>query len=155
MTGTNYQKLISMFTGELDKIHTSVNDVSNSHHVDSARGTSLDNIGTLLDYKRVVGELDDNYRDGITNIININSAAGTKPAITTFLANYLRIDETEIEIREETPNYIQVQLHTDFASREAEIRLLVQRFIASGVHVKIIFGGVYWDTATWDNDTWG
>lgn len=155
MTGTNYQKLVAIFATELEDLYSTVRDVKTSHKVETSRGTSLDNIGALLDYNRVIDELDADYRKGITTLISINSAAGTKPAIKTFLANYLRTSESEIDIREDAPNYIQIQLHTDFSPREPEVRLLVQRFIAAGVHVKIVFGGVYWDTATWDNDKWG
>lgn len=155
MTGTNHQKFISTLASELDEFYQAARDVWDARSVNSARGASLDNVGAILDYERVVGELDLDYRNGIKNLISINSAAGTKPAIKSFVSNYLRISEDDIVIKEETPNYIQIQLHTDFAPQETEIRQLVQRFIAAGVHVKIVFGGVYWDDAVWDQDLWG
>lgn len=154
MTGTNYQKLISIFGREFDDFYTAMVSIQDTRDIDRARTASLDNIGALFDYNRIGDEPDANYRQSLKNMIALNAAVGTKPIIRQFLANYLRIDESAIVLREETPNYIIVQLDWSFEEREVEIKRFVQRFIAAGIHVEIHFGGSYWDVDDWDDAQW-
>lgn len=154
MTGTNYQKFINIFSPEFDALYAAILAIKGAIQINSARGQSLDNIGSLLDYDRTVNELDSNYRDGVKNIIKLNTTAGTKPAIKQFLSQYLRISESSIQIKEETPKEITIQLPPELASQEDEIRKIAQRFIVAGVHANFVFAASYWDNTTWDNTEW-
>jgi len=151
MTGTNYQKVLNIISPELDELYIAIRDIRNAIHVHTARGTSLDNIGVLLDFERIISETDESYKDRLINIININTIAGTKAAIAKLLSNYLRIEESEIIILETVPNYIVIQLPPDCETYDMDIKDIVYRSVASGVYVGLYYSGQYWDNAKWDH----
>jgi len=157
MTGTNYQKVLNIITPELDELYVAIQDIKKAIHVYTARGTSLDNIGILLDYNRVINETDASYRDGLIDIININTIAGTKESIVELLASYLHIDTTDIIIQETTPNYLVIQLPAEFESRDMDIKDIIYRSVAAGIYIGIYYSGQYWDSVKWDTDgdEWG
>jgi len=150
MTGTNYQKVLNIISPELDELYVTLGEIQNAIHVYTARGNSLNNIGILLDFERSINETDLSYRDRLINIININTIAGTKIAIRKLLANYLRIDESEIIIQETIPNYIIIQLPPETELYNMDIHDMVYRSVAAGVYVSLQYSGVYWDDAMWD-----
>ena len=152
MTGTNYQKTLNIITPELDELYIAIREIQNAIHVYTARGESLDNIGVLLDFERFINETDLSYRDRLINIININTIAGTKIAIRKLLANYLRINESEVIIQETIPNYIIIQLPPEFEIYDMDIHDIVYRSIAAGVYASLQYSGVYWDDAVWDTE---
>ncbi|MFA6887197.1 MAG: hypothetical protein WCQ65_09545 [Fermentimonas sp.] len=151
MTGTNYQKVLNIITPELDELYTAITDVKKAIHVYTARGMSLDNIGVLLDFERSINETDESYRNGLINTININTIAGTKTAIRQLLSNYLRIEESEVIVRETVPNYIIVQLPPEFEIYDLDIKDIIYRSVSAGVYVGIYYSGTYWDDAKWDS----
>jgi len=151
MTGTNYQKVLNIISPELDDLYVAIKEIQNAIHVYTARSTSLDNIGVLLDFKRSISEIDESYRDRLINIININTIAGTKTAIKQLLSNYLRIDESKIIISETVPNYIIIQLPSEFEIYSMEIQDIIYRSVAAGVYVSLHYSGQYWDDAMWDD----
>lgn len=157
MTGTNYQKLLNVFTPELDELYVATQDILKAIHIYTARGEPLDNIGVLLDYERNINEIDESYRNSLIDMININTIAGTKESIIKLLTSYLRIDETDVIIQETTPNYLVIQLPAEFEIRDMDIKALIYRSIAAGVYVGVYYSGQYWDSVVWDDteSEWG
>lgn len=151
MTGTNYQKLLKIISPELDELYIALRDIELAAHVFTARGTSLDNIGVLLDFKRSVSESDEIYRARLINIININVIAGTNVSIQKLLSNYLRMDENNVIVRETAPNYIIIQLPPEYEIKDMDIKDMIYRSVSAGIYVGIYYSGNYWDESTWDN----
>lgn len=157
MVGTNYQKVLSIISPEIDELYMTIRSIENATHIFSSRGISLDSIGKFLDFYRTGIESDNVYREKLMNIININSIAGTKSAIKKLLINYLSINESDIQIRETTPNYIIINLPEDCESKDMDIRDMVYRSVAAGIYIGIHYTGNYWDEGTWDDSEagWG
>jgi hypothetical protein len=157
MTGTNYQKLLNVITPELDELYVTIQDIKKAIHVYSARGSSLNNIGVLLDYERNINEIDQSYRNSLIDIININTIAGTKESIRKLISSYLHIDENEIIIQETTPNYLVIQLPSEFEVRDMDLKDLIYRSVAAGIYIGIYYSGQYWDAVKWDTEDseWG
>ena len=154
MTGTNYQKLIKVFGEEFAEFYSELGRIKSARYIMTARAKQLDNIGALFGYSRIGDESDADYRIGLLSVIGMAGAVGTRPVIKQFLANYLRINESEILLKEEEPNFLIVQLNTDFSDRATEIRQFVEKLTAAGVYMEVHFGGSYWDVDTWDNSDW-
>lgn len=157
MTGTNYQKLLNVITPELDELHVVYRDIKVAFQVMNARGQSLDNIGVLLDYERIVDFSDTAYREQLINVIYINAIAGTKDAIKKLLANYLQLSDSYVIIQETRPNYIVVWLPKECESKDKDLQKLVHRAVAAGVYVGFYYNINYWDVSEWDaeNSIWG
>jgi len=157
MTGTNYQKVLNIISPELDELYITIRDIENATHIFTAKGISLDNIGSFLDFLRTGTEPDNIYREKLMNIIDINSIAGTKSAIKKLLINYLSINEADIQIHETTPNYIVIRLPEEYESRDMDIRDMLYRSVAAGIYVGIHYTGNYWDEGVWDDSEagWG
>lgn len=152
MTGTNYQKLLNVITPELDEIYVAIRDIQIAYQVETTRGKSLDNIGVMLDFKRIVTESDESYRERLRNIIYINTIAGTRSAIKKLLSNFLRIPETYVIIQESEPNYITVWLPLEYEFKDKDIQDMVRRSIAAGIYVSFRYASNYWDVSEWDTD---
>lgn len=150
MTGTNYQKLLKVFTPELDELSIVIRDIKNAYQIDLARGSALDKIGVLLNFRRSFGESDEVYRERLREIIYINTIVGTRTAIQELLANYLRIEQHNVKIIEDIPNFIIVQLPPECQVYEADIERIVMKSVAAGVKVSLEFSGTYWDQSLWD-----
>ncbi len=157
MSGTNYQKVLSIISPEFEELYMTILKIDNATHIFNSRGISLDNIGKFLDFNRTGTESDNKYRAKLMNVIDINSIAGTKVSIKKLLINYLSINEADIQIRETTPNYIVVRLPEEYESRDMDIREMLYRSVAAGVYVGIHYTGNYWDEDVWDGETtdWG
>lgn len=157
MTGTNYQKVLSIISPELDSLYITIRNIENSTHIFKSKGISLDNIGHFLDFSRTGTESDNIYREKLMNIIDINSIAGTKAAIKKLLINYLSINEPDIQIHETAPNYIIIRLPEEYEVRDMDIRAMLYRSVAAGIYVGIHYTGNYWDEGVWDDSEsgWG
>ena len=157
MSGTNYQKVLSIISPELDELYINIKRIEDSTHIFTSRGISLDAIGNFLDFYRTGTESDNVYREKLMNVIEINSIAGTKAAIKRLLVNYLSINESEIQIRETTPNYIIVRLPEEYEIKDMDIKDILYKSVAAGIYVGIHYTGNYWDEGTWDDPDagWG
>jgi hypothetical protein len=150
MTGTNYQKLLNVVTPELDEIYVAIRDIAIAYQVDRARGKSLENIGSMLDFPRTVGDSDTIYRERLKNLIYINTIAGTKLAIRKLLSTYLLLPLTQIIIQETNPNYLIIWLPPECEVHDKELRELVHRSVAAGIYVGFYYAVNYWDVSEWD-----
>jgi predicted TIM-barrel fold metal-dependent hydrolase len=158
MVGTNFQKLIGIFTPEFDEIYTAIRDLKNCYRIDLAKGKSLDKIGIFLEFNRAFNEYDVDYRNHLYDVVHVNSITGTKYAIRELLSDYLRVDISGVQIFELAPNKIIVQCPPSTESREQELYPILERCVAAGVVVYLEFSGTYWDQdCPWDDikSIWG
>ena len=157
MVGTNYQKVLNIVSPEFDELFIAIRDIEKATHIFTSRGISLDKIGNFLDFYRTGTEADNVYREKLMNVIDINSIAGTKDAIKKLLINYLSLNESDIQIRETTPNYIIIRLPEECEPKDMDIKEILYRAVAAGIYVGIHYTGNYWDEDMWDNPEagWG
>jgi hypothetical protein len=157
VVGTNYQKVLSIISPELDELYIAIKNIERDTHIFTARGISLDKIGDFLDFYRTGTESDNIYRNKLMNVIDINSIAGTKSSIKKLLINYLTLNESDVQIRETTPNYIIIRLPEEYEPRDMDIRDMLYRSVAAGIYVGVHYTGNYWDEGTWDDSEagWG
>lgn len=152
MTGTNYQKFLDVITPELDEIYIAIRDIALAFQVERARGQSLENIGSLLDFDRTVGTSDNNYRERLKNVIFVNTIAGTKLAIRKLLSTYLAIPIGQVLIQEKKANYIIIWLPPACEIYDTELQELVRRSIAAGIYISFYYAVNYWDVSEWDTE---
>lgn len=102
---TNLQKLIDVFTEELDELESVFHQLLVERNVTNAVGNQLDIIGEIVGQARE-GRTDDEYRTAIRFKIAINTANSTEPSITS--AAKLLLNFTEVSIQETFPAALEI-----------------------------------------------
>jgi|Deesub1362B_J571_1020462.scaffolds.fasta_scaffold00415_2 hypothetical protein len=154
-TSNNY-KFLKVFADELAEIEQLLEDIKNSHFVDTATGINLDRIGALVGEKREYDN-DEDYRARIKTKYSRLIADGTKSAIR-FALSTLGIDPNRIEFIEEFPNqpaHFTLRVPTDYGDKELLIVEIVDRTKGAGISWQIWWLGSKWDEGKWDEGVWG
>ncbi|MCK5217566.1 MAG: hypothetical protein KAJ93_07240 [Methanosarcinales archaeon] len=99
-TSNNY-KLLSIFADEYDEIETTISDIKSAHFVDSATGTSLDNLGILLQTFRETAETDAHYRIRLKTMWARYIGSGTIQDVLDIVAAMLAVETNRIEVIED------------------------------------------------------
>lgn len=148
----NYQKIFSAISSEVDDFIYDLYAVKYSYMVKTARGNHLDKIGSFVKYPRPFNLNDTAYRRLLLKAMLLNTGAGTKDAIYSFLTSYLNTDN--IDIWEPKVGTVTIVLDKIFEPRAEEIRTELQQLVACGIRIDILFGETYWNEAYWDDSLW-
>lgn len=145
----NNYKLLSIFTEQFEKLHTTINRVGEWRDIDNAEGTTLDDIGTNVNQPR--GRANDEvYRILLKSKIARNLSDGTINTIIRVIATALSVPKNQIKIQE--------KWHDEYEPEAAAIKLIemplakineagmdprhfvaiVQKTVAGGVKVEAV-----------------
>ena len=148
----NYQRIFSAISSEVDDFIYDLYAVKYSYMINTARGIHLDKIGTFVKYQRPFNLNDEAYRKLLLKAMLLNTGAGTKESIYSFLTSYL--NTTNIDIWEPKVGTVTVVLDKILEPRVEEIRTKLKQLVACGVRIDILFGETYWNEAYWDDSLW-
>ena len=156
-TSNNY-KILEIPASEFDIVEIEIDNVKDAHFVDSAFGTSLERIGSLLKVFRNEGESDASYRARIKSEVPNFVGGGTIDSIRTALANLLGLDKSKITITEDFPaEPAHFVVGVDFSEEtggpqpESDMEATIDRTRGAGISHEL----EYTSTAVWDSNVPG
>lgn len=94
---SNLYKFISAFSTELDEMVDKMEEIRNSHFVDSATGKDLEKIASILNLYRLRNESDESFRGRIKTKVPSFVGGGTITAIRQVIRTFLGVEPTIIE----------------------------------------------------------
>lgn len=99
--GSVFYRYIESFQEEVDDYETDLNDIRESHYIDLATGSELDEIGKQYGVlgKRS-GRTDSEYRKYLKGLVDVFSFNGTVPGIKAAVSSGLSIDESDVQVYE-------------------------------------------------------
>lgn len=95
----NLEKLIKIYTDQMQEINAVQQDLKNNRSLDTAIGQQLDGLGEILDLARFLDEDDEDYRERLKFQVFINKSGGTPEELIfalAFLTNGTEIWYNEI-----------------------------------------------------------
>jgi hypothetical protein len=110
-TTSNFGKLWTIFSEQLDELLVQVAYVYTLYLIDSMTGYNLNQIGTLVNRARISGETDADYRTGLRIAIAKNISGGSIPNILA-VCNLFKTSEDDIVRLQETTT-ARFQLYTN------------------------------------------
>jgi hypothetical protein len=90
----NAQQLAGVVDQVLDLARQDIHLLDLKYNIEDATGTDIDDIGTIFDIPRLVGELDDPYRDRIKNSIAFGVGASSNAQMERYLSAVLGTNVT-------------------------------------------------------------
>jgi len=105
---SNWRRFIDAFNTEVEQAGLDIEQIEESHYIDTATGDELDEIGAMFGVVgRRDGRTDAEYRSFLKSVVRSFKSRGTKPQIIEAIEAALDIEETddaEVTISEDLQN---------------------------------------------------
>jgi hypothetical protein len=135
--------LLDAISREFIVFNFNMSDVQQSKWLDTAFGTSLDNLGALINCSRFPGENDNSYKARLKIYVTTFTGGGTKKSITNSFITTFSLGETDIEIVDKAP-YPSFKLYLDVGAigngaTGEKVEDMIEQTKAAGVNYEWAF----------------
>jgi hypothetical protein len=110
---SNTYALVKSLLGAADSVDTTLEDVFDSHHINSAEGEALDKFGELVQVDRQTNEADDVYRARIKAAFRVGNTSTTFDEFSQLAAEILNTDIQNIDFIPDYP--AEIELSSDLS----------------------------------------
>lgn len=148
--GSNTYKLMNALVGVLDRLSMNTEQVLSSHHIRTAHGRELDNLGQTVNVRRLEGESDDKYRLRIQTEFRLNSIEGTFDEVAEFIIVLLNSSADNVIFDQRfdaDPAVLYVSAQADIYDNtpltRQEIIDLAGRVVSAGHEIKLEESGTF------------
>lgn len=147
---SNTYKLVRALLSEANRSDENLESIYEQHHINSATGNELDQLGNLVDVDRLSGESDDKYRARIKATFRASTIGTTYNEFAEFCASVLNTDVRNLLFTtnfNKNPASVAIsarpQIYNSVNLTNQEVKDLLEKGVSAGHEVRVFEGGTF------------